>query len=248
MTVSFVVLLTAAWRQFRREQALIWPIAGLFVFVPAFAAMLLSDPIPPMPPAPRDTAVMNAWLDAVTTWGQANLWWYVAADLFGVFGIAAIAILLLDPRGLSVGEAMAATARRLMPFVVVDMVTAIPVGLGLWLFVLPGLYAQARLIAAVPMLAARPDLGGLEALRSSLRVTRGAGMAITAALVSLFLLQWLSAVPLLSADEGLRAAGNDNPLLLSLVDALVTLAAAAYHVAALLIGLVFYRARASKGI
>lgn len=248
MTITFATLLAAAWRQFRRERALLWPLAAAFVFLPALAAMLMTDPVPPLPDAPRDPAAMNAWFEAVTIWAGPNLWWYLAADLAGVYGAAAIALLLLDARRLSVGEALSAAAWRLWPFVVVGVLTSVPVGLGLWLFVLPGLYVQARLIAAVPALAHGSDVGPFEAMRISLRVTRGLGLAITGALVTLFLLQWVVAVPLLSADEWLRAAGQDNPVVLSLVDALMAAAGAIYKTGALLVGVACYRLRASRGI
>lgn len=247
MIPSFGALLSAAWRTFRTERLLIVRIAAPLVFLPGYAALLLCDPVPPLPAAPRDQVMMQAWVEAITLWGQGNALWFVLADLIAIYGVAAIAVLLLDPDRPIVGAALRIAARRIVPFALVSLLIAVPVGLGLWLFVLPGLYAQARFVTAIPALARRPGLGVVDALRAALVTTRGLGWAITGALVALFLAQWLVVVPLLSADEWLRAPGHDNPLVLALVDAIVAGVGAAYHVATALVGVVVYRWRVSKG-
>lgn len=245
MTTTFAGVLAAAWRLFRRDRDLILRVAGPLVFLPAFAAQLLLDPIPPLPAAPRDETAMQAWMDAVVAWGQGNAFPYLAADLVGLYGIAALAVLLAQPTRPTVAEALTIAGRRLWSFVLLGLLVAIPVGLGLWLFVLPGLYAQARLVAAVPVLAAAPGGGIGSAVTESLRRTRGRGLPLTGALVVLFLSQWLLAVPLLSADEWVRAPANLNPPVLAVIDAGLAFAATAFHVAVLLVGVLVYRS--SKG-
>jgi hypothetical protein len=247
MTITFAGLLSVAWRLFRRDRALVVSLAAPFVFLPAFAALLLCDPLPPLPPAPRDEIMMRAWLAAVGQWGQANALFYVVADLIAVYGIAAIALLLLDPDRLTVGQALGQALARLWSFALVTLAVAVPVGLGMWLLVLPGLYVQARLIAALPALARHPALRAAPALRLSWRMTRGRDWAITGALVTLFLAQWVAVSPLLLADEALRAPGRGDPVLLALVDALLALVPAIYSVATVLVGVVVYRVGASKG-
>lgn len=247
MTITFAGLLSVAWRLFRRDRALVVSLAAPFVFLPAFAALLLCDPLPPLPPAPRDEIMMRAWLAAVGQWGQANALFYVVADLIAVYGIAAIALLLLDPDRLTVGQALGQALARLWSFALVTLAVAVPVGLGMWLLVLPGLYVQARLIAALPALARHPALRAAPALRLSWRMTRGRDWAITGALVTLFLAQWVAVSPLLLADEALRAPGRGDPALLALVDALLALVPAIYSVATVLVGVVVYRVGASKG-
>ncbi|TCP34823.1 hypothetical protein [Sphingomonas sp. BK235] len=247
MTITFAGLLSVAWRLFRRDRALVVSLAAPFVFLPAFAALLLCDPLPPLPPAPRDEIMMRAWLAAVGQWGQANALFYVVADLIAVYGIAAIALLLLDPDRLTVGQALGQALARLWSFALVTLAVAVPVGLGMWLLVLPGLYVQARLIAALPALARHPALRAAPALRLSWRMTRGRDWAITGALVTLFLAQWVAVSPLLLADEALRAPGRGDPVLLALVDALLALVPAIYSVATVLVGVVVYRVGASRG-
>ncbi|MBW6528825.1 hypothetical protein KZ813_18455 [Sphingomonas sp. RHCKR7] len=247
MSLTFAGLLSVAWRLFRRDRALVLRLAAVFVFLPAFAALLLCDPLPPLPPAPRDELMMRAWLAAVASWGQSNALFYLLADLLAAYGVAAVALLLLDPDRLTVGQALGQALARLWSFVLVSVAVAVPVGLGMWLLVLPGLYVQARLIAAVPALARHPALRAGPALRLSWRLTKGQDWAITGALVTLFLAQWVAVSPLLQADEALRAPGSGDPVLLALVDALLAAVPVAYAVAVLLVGVVVYRVGASRG-
>ena len=251
MTISFAGLLSVAWRLFRRDAALILPIAGALVFLPSFAALLLCEPLPPLPPSPRDEVVMQAWMQAVTIWAQGNGIWFLLAELIGLYGTATIALLLLDPDRLTVSQALGQAMVRLVAFALASMAVAVPVGLGLWLLVLPGLYVQARLIVAIPAMARHPVLRPLRSLRLSWKMTRGMDRALTGALVALFLAQWLAVAPLLSADETLRGvagtAGPGGASALVLVDALIAAIGAGYTVAVMLIGVVAYRVRASRG-
>jgi len=134
-----------------------------------------------------------------------------------------------------------------VPFALASLLVAIPVGLGMWFFVLPGLWVQGRLSAALPLLARATRQNAAQAVRVSWRATRGAGFTLAGAVVSVFLLQWLAIVPLLSADDWLRQPGNDNPLVLSLVDGAIALLGGAYHVAVLMIGVAAYLRLARRG-
>jgi hypothetical protein len=245
MIRSFAGVLAAAWRLFRRDRDLVLRVVGPLVFLPAFAAQLLCDPIPGLPAEPRDQAAMQAWMDAVVAWGQANALGYVLADLVGIYGIAVLAILLVAPSRPTVGEALRGAGQRVLGFALLSLLVAIPVGLGLWLFVLPGLYAQARFAAAIPALAASPHEGLGAAITRSLRKTRGWGLPLTGAIVTVFLAQWIVSVPLLSADEWVRQPANLNPPVLAVIDACLAATATLFHLVVLLIGVVAYRA--SKG-
>lgn len=246
MTIGFAGLLSVVWRLFRRDAALLLPIAGTFVFLPAFAAALLCDPLPSLPTGPRNEVAMEAWLGNVAIWSQANGIWFLLAELIGTYGIAVIALFLLEPDRLTIGQALGQAIVRLVAFTIATAAMAVPIALGLWLLVLPGLYVQARLIVAVPAMARHPALRPLASVRLSWKMTKGLDRALTGALVTLFLAQWLAVSPLLLADEALRS-GAGNPLALALVDALIAGVGAAYATATLLLGVVAYRVRASKG-
>ncbi len=246
MTIGFAALLSITWRLFRRDAALVLPIVGTFVFLPAFAALLLCDPVPALPPAPRDEIVMQAWMNSVAIWGQGNGVWFLLAELVATFGLAAIALFLLEPDRLTIGQSLGQAVVRLVAFTIATLAIAVPVSLGLWLLVLPGLYLQARLIVAVPAMARHPALRPLASLRLSWKMTKGLDRAVTGALVTLFLAQWLAVSPLLLADDALRT-GAGNPLALALVDAMIAAIGATYALSTLLLGVVAYRVRASKG-
>lgn len=246
MTIGFAGLLSVVWRLFRRDATLLLPIAGTFVFLPAFAAALLCDPLPSLPSGTRNEVAMQAWLSNVAIWSQDNGIWFLLAELIGTYGLVAIALFLLEPDRLTIGQALGQAIVRLVAFTIATAAMAVPIALGLWLLVLPGLYVQARLIVAVPAMARHPALKPLASLRLSWKMTKGMDRALTGALVTLFLAQWLAVSPLLLADESLRS-GAGNPLALALVDALIAAIGASYGVALVLLGVVAYRIRASKG-
>lgn len=247
MSPGFIRLLAEAWSRFRSAADLVLAIAGALLFLPALAVQLLCDPLPSLPTTGNDEAAARAWIDALGTWAQANGLWYVLADLIGMVGLAAIALLLLDPARPSVGEALAAAGRRAGRFILASVLVALPVGAGLWLFVLPGLYLQARLVMTVPILAADSQQGAARALAASWAGTRPLAWGLFGAVTMLFLVQWLAVSPLLSADDWLRAPAHHNPFVIALVAVLLAAITSAHKIALLLLGMVAYR-RASKGM
>lgn len=246
MNPTFVRLLADAWRLFRREADLIVRLAGALLFLPALAVQLLCDPFPALPANPRDPAAVEAWVTRVSAWGNGNGLAYIAADLAGMLGLAAIALLLLAPERPTVGEALATALRRLGRFVLANLLVAIPIGLGI-LLVLPGLYFQARFAAVLPVLAAEPGQSAVRAIGRSWRLTMRASWAILGAVVALFLVQWVLVSPLVPLNAWLQQPGHDNPFLIALVAALLAALAAAYNVAVLLLGVVAYGRFASRG-
>lgn len=248
MTPTFMNLLANAWRVFRRDADLILRIAGPLIFLPALAVQLLCDPLPALPTERGDEAAMEQWINAVSAWGNSNAFFYVLADLIGMIGLATIALLLLSPDRLTVIGSLGAAVRRLWRFVLLSLLIAIPVGLGLWLFVFPGLYFQARLIAALPALAAAPELSAARAIGRSWRLTAKPAWAILGAVVSLFLAQWIIVRPLFPLDTWLRQPEHENPFLIAMVAILLTAATTIYNIAILMVGTVVYRRGVNSGM
>ena len=247
MNPNFVRLLADAWGIFRREADLIVRLAGPLVFLPALAVQLLCDPFPAMPASLQDSAAVEVWADQVSAWGNANALAYVLADLAGMIGLAAIALVLIAPERPSVGEALAIALRRMGRFVLANLLVAIPIGLGI-LLILPGLYFQARFAAVVPVLAAEPGQSAARAIGRSWQLTARTSWAILGAVVALFLVQWFLVSPLVPFSGWLGQPGHDNPFLIALVAALLAALAAAYNVAVLLLGVVAYGRAARRGI
>ncbi|MFW2851651.1 hypothetical protein ACM61V_06965 [Sphingomonas sp. TX0543] len=248
MMLTLGRVLADAWAILRREGDLVLRVAGPFIFLPAFAVQLLVASPLALPQTPRDQPAMQAWLEQLSLWGQANAGWYLLADLVGIYGVAVLAILLVHPARPDVKTALVTAARRFGRFLLADLLVSIPIGLGLWLFVLPGLYMQARLIATVPALIVEAPVGAARAVGRSWRLTGGNWWGVLAAIVTLFLAQYLVLAPLIGADEVLRSPGRQNPIILALADAGMALAASAYHIGILAIGLAVYRRLASRGM
>lgn len=247
MNPNFARLLADAWHVFRRDADIILRLAGPLVFLPTLAVQLLCDPMPPLPAEPGNEAAMEAWLNAVSAWGQGNAFWYVLADLVGMIGLAATATLLLAAGRPSVGDSLRIAVRRLGRFVLVNLLVAIPVGLGLWIFVLPGLFMQARLVAAVPAVAAQPSLSASGGIMRSWRITAPLAWGLLGAVVTLFLAQWVMVSPLFSLDSWLRQPAHDNPFLIALVAMLLSAASTIYNLGLLMLGIAIYRRGASIG-
>jgi len=248
MRLTLSNLLGDAWALFRRESDIVVRVGALFLFLPAFAVALLTKPFPAFPPPPRDEIMLQAWVQAVNIWAGDNLVWHLLANGLGVFGLSVIALLLLAPDRPDVGTALGTGARLFPRFALASILTAFPIGLGVLLLILPGLYAQARLIAVVPALAAEQPLAAVRGIGRSVRVTRGGSLAILGAVSGVFLMQLLATSPLLPIEAWLRAPDHENPFVLALVDALLAGIASAYHVGILLIGVVVYRRVGRSGI
>ena len=231
-------LLADVRRLLSRERALILAIGAPFLFLPNYAVQLLTPP-PPGPPAERTRETISAWLDAFTTWGQANAGWYLLADAVAVLGAAALTVLLADPARPTVGQALARAGRLWPRFILASVLVAVPVNLGMWL-ILPGLFFQARFALAAPALVLE-HRSATGAVGRSWQLTRPASWAMFAGVVALFALWWLVLIPLAPLDTWLRSAGHLNPFVLAVVDAAMAAVAASYQAGVLLLGIVAYR-------
>lgn len=225
-----------------RERALIVALAAPFLFLPTFAIQLLTPP-PPVMPAERTQETLAAWFDRFALWSGDNGGWYLLAGAAAVFGAAALTVLLIDRTRPTVGEALARSLRLWPRFLLASVIAAIPVGLGMWL-ILPGLYFQARLVAAAAALSEEP-VSAAGALARSWRLTARAQGPLFAAAVLLLAVQWAALMPLAPLDRWLRAPAHLNPAVLALVDAGISAVGALYQVAVLLLGISAYRRLAS---
>ena len=246
MTLTSGRLLADVWMVFRREADLILRIGAPLLFVPAFALLLFTDPLPAWPGTGADEARMARWFTAFEAWGNANAHWYILAAIASVYGQATVATLLLNPARMTVGEAMRAAGVRLPRYLLAGAIANLATGLGFAALILPGMFLYARLVTVVPVVVAERH-GAVRSLGRSLRLTRGATLAILGALLMLFVMQWLAVSPFAPIDRWLRAPGHDNPFVIAVVDAGIAAVEAAHTLAVLLLGVVVYRRLASDG-
>ena len=104
------------------------------------------------------------------------------------------------------------------------------------------------MIATIPTLVVEAPVSASRAVGRSWRLMGGNWWGVLAAIVTLFLAQYLVLAPLIGADDVLRSPGRQNPIVLALADAGMAAAASAYHIGILAIGIAVYRRLASKGM
>jgi len=146
------------------------PLAAAFVLLPGVAIDLFGPALPKTPAELTPRLVLIA---------------LVVPSLIGIVAQAAIVRLAIDSaRGIdrSVGEALT-MALRLWPVLAVAVLLAgVPIGAGMLLFIVPGLYMAGRLALAMPLVVdgvAAP----LAAVRRSWDLTEGNGWRIIGFLV-----------------------------------------------------------------
>jgi len=162
----------AAWQDVvlmaRAGGANVLVIAGVFYLLPTLAIELWL-PLPQLKSLDwdgirqlNDFLVENAPLLLVTT-------------LAGWFGTAAIYRLLLDNRRPTVGEALKAATALFISVVLLNWLTGFALLLGLFAFIIPGIYLLGRTAVAVPALMAENIPNPIAAFNRSLELTRGNG-------------------------------------------------------------------------
>ncbi len=242
MKIETMRVLRDAWALFRRDADLLLRIAGPFLFLPAFALALL---VPGPPAATAESGAGDAqtlaWIQSVSDWAGTYGGWYVAAYLIGYLGTATILALYLETPRPDAGQALRRAARIFPRFALATVVGSLPAGAGLLLWVLPGLYVLGRLLPVGPILLAEAPIGAWAAIRRSLALTRGSGLALTGLSAFAYLSGWLIGTPFLEADRILREGGQGSPALIALVDAGAAIAAMGSGLATALIALVAYR-------
>lgn len=160
MKLSLSGVFADAGAMWRNHRDILSAIAGVFFVVPILGILLLmaqsgltTDP---------DPIKLNG---AMQKFYSDNLLSFLFANLMIDFGTFAVFVLFLQPGDRSLGQTLALTLRRLVPFIAVDVIAAVLFGLGASLFVLPGLFVFGRTWLAAPALAAAPEQGMLGAFR-----------------------------------------------------------------------------------
>lgn len=160
MKFSMPGVLADAGAMWRQHRDILSALAGVFFILPVLGILFLMAQSG-MPTDP-DPAKLN---EAVRKFYDDNLVWFLIANLLVDFGTFAIFILFLSPGSRTLGETLALTLCRLLPFIAVDVIAAILFGIGISLFILPGLFIFGRTWLAAPSLAANDQRGILDSFR-----------------------------------------------------------------------------------
>lgn len=243
MRLTFAGVLADAWALFRRDGDLLLRIAAPFFFLPAYALVLLVPPMPlPDPDIADPQARIQAWADAVGGWVQGYGVGLIAGYLVACVGMATITALYCAVPRPAVRGALAEAARILPRFFLAMVLVSLPVGVGLWLFVLPGLYVVGRLMLTGPVLFAERPIGAWRAIVRSLALTRGHGAALTGLAGFAYLSGLIGGQPFLLLDGWMRGTpGGINPVAVAIVDAAAAGVAMLTQLALALIAVAAYR-------
>ncbi|RYE01766.1 MAG: hypothetical protein EOP61_10335 [Sphingomonadales bacterium] len=193
MKLSLSGVFADAGAMWRNHRDILSAIAGVFFVVPMLGILFLMAQSGL--PADPDPVKLN---EAARKFYEDNFLWFLLANLLIDFGTFTIFILFLQPGTRTLGETMALTLRRLLPFVVVDVLASILFGIGFSLFVLPGLFIFGRTWLAAPALAANPDQGILGAFREGWRRSFGFRWLVLLAAMALTILTAAIAILLAS--------------------------------------------------
>lgn len=228
---------------FRRDRALLLGLAGPFWLLPTMALRLLLPPPPAFAVeagagAPEMMRAAQGWAD----WFAANSPWFLLAGLAASWGTLSVYILYLDRDRPDVSAALARALRLWPRFLLLNLLTGLPLAAGILLFYLPGLWVAGRLLVTGPALVAEAPVGAGRAVARGFGLTRGSTLAVMALAAVSLGLGLIAPDPLLRLDDFLRARdGGPNPVALVIVDAGVAAVAAAAALASALIGVAAYR-------
>ncbi|WP_307100569.1 hypothetical protein [Sphingomonas sp. SORGH_AS_0950] len=235
-----------AWGLFRRNADLTLRLAAPFLFLPTLALGLLV-PAPPLPEedAADGAARAMAWVDSVGNWAGQYGGWYFATYAIGLIGIAALLALHLGGGRLTVGQALNVSLRIAPRFLLAMILVALPVGAGMLLYILPGLYVAGRLLLVGPILLAERRMPALAALARSFALTRGVGLPMAALASCTYLGGMILGQPFILLIDTVQGSGG-NPVAIALLQTGAAAVALASGVAQALIALAAYRRLVSR--
>ena len=246
MTFDMMAALRDAWGLFRRNADLTLRLAAPFLFLPTLAVGLLV-PAPPLPgeDAADGAARAMAWVDSVGNWAGQYGGWYFATYAIGLIGTAALLALHLGGGRLTVGQALNVSLRIAPRFLLAMILVALPVGAGMLLYILPGLYVAGRLLLVGPILLAERRMPALAALARSFALTRGVGLPMAALASCTYLGGMILGQPFILLIDTVQGSGG-NPVAIALLQTGAAAVALASGVAQALIALAAYRRLVSR--
>jgi len=242
MKVTLAALLGDAWALFRRDADLLLRVAGLFLFVPTYAMLLLVGPLPLPDSRIVDTqARAQACMNGLDAWvGDYGLG-SAGAYAITYFGLAVVFCLLLDPMRPTVGEALRRGATLFPRFILATVIVSIPAGAGMYILLLPGLWLMSRFMLAGPIVFAQAPIGAVAAIGRSWRATRRAQLSLLGAIVTVYLGGLLAGQPFMLLARWLGSETGGNPIGIALAHAVAAGVAMLSQLAGALIAVAAYR-------
>jgi hypothetical protein len=145
-------------------------ITGFFIMLPA----LLLNALRPFVPSGKS----ETWMAEVAAWTEANFVWIALVAVLAALGRLAMLILLLGPDRPTVGEALAAGAKLLAMFVIMDVLIGLMLLGGSLFFIVPAIYIFGRTFLAEAGFVARRVHNPVAGLTAGFEASRGNGWRI----------------------------------------------------------------------
>ncbi|MGN6278115.1 MAG: hypothetical protein ACTHM8_05270 [Sphingomonas sp.] len=250
MTIDWPGVAADAWGRWKRDRALLLPLAGLFLFLPQFAFYLLAAPFPQISAEQaQDTAALLQPGSPLVAWISHNAPGMLATVLLMTFGSLAILDLYLDPQAGSPGKALQRSLALFPRFLLAAIVAGLPAGpieLMLVILVLPCLYLLGRLMLVAPVIVAERPIGVASAIVRSFALTRRRGLAMMALAAGVMLAGMLAPAPFRLLRDALQAEAAANPVAVAATEAAGSLLAAIVALAVVLIQIALYRRLAAS--
>lgn len=238
-----------AWAMWRRDRDLLIAIAGPFLFLPTLALLVLVPAAPKTLAPGADEVAMAAFLSDYVAWARQNILWFAIGGAMSLYGTLILTFLYLDRSVADVRAAMLAALPLLPRYALAMLVVAIPASIGLFAFVLPGLYVLGRTILVAPAMTVERPLSAIAAIRRSMALTRGNGLTLAGVSGIALLAGQVLPAPLLAIDDAMRSARVANPIVVVLIDSGAAALASAIALALILFRIALYRrVGASSGI
>jgi hypothetical protein len=160
MTFSFRGVVSDAVTLWRTDRSLMWPIAGVFLFLPLLGMFILATTSGVTLPESGDRAqtqeVLNAFL-------LSNIGWFGLIIALTEFGGLALLSLYLR-RGETVGAVLLSSVQRLIPFFLIGIVVNVLIQLASYLLIVPAIYVFGRTWMMGVAFAAEPTQGAWQAI------------------------------------------------------------------------------------
>lgn len=173
MKLNYMQCWNGALQILRDHKEAILAIAGVFVFLPplVMGQMVGQPSLEGLTDASEIQAVQFAFLSE--NWG-----YLLIANLLVIFGMVTIYVFIAQPANISVNDALNKAAKTFVVFIMANILTAIVTILGLFLFIIPGLYVAARLSLVPMFVAENDDWNPINALEDSWKATKNNGFSI----------------------------------------------------------------------
>lgn len=229
-----------AWALWRRDSAVLWPIAGLFLFLPALVLFVTVAPPPPLFTTGANEAEQQALRAAGEQWVSASARWFALSSLANLYGALLILVFYLDRRAQTLAQAMGRALLLFPRYGLAALLIFVPTVIGM-LLIVPGLYLFGRFMLTGPAIVAEQPISAIMAVGRGLRLTKRDGLGFmgagTAALVAWNVLP----APFSAFADALRTAGAGNPVVMILVLGLAAAIGAAVSLGFLLLRIALYR-------